>query len=81
MPIDDRTPSRIWDPGTINDIQEKRAWAAIVFGRFPTARGLPNLEDLTFVPAGLTRVPLEGYREQCDTSVTLGGRFAKNHCN
>jgi glutamate synthase domain-containing protein 2 len=77
MPIDDRTPSRIWDPGTINDIQEKARLGRYRIRAFSTARGLPNLEDLTFVPAGLTRVPLEGYREQCDTSVTLGGRFAK----
>ena len=26
----------------------------------------------------MSRYPLEGYREKCNTSVTLGTRFAKN---
>src|SRR5207248_11612091 len=33
--------------------------------------------DLTFVPCGLTRIPLEGYREQCSTKTILGTRHAE----
>ena len=77
MPIDETTPSRIWDPASIHDIQEKARLGRYRIRAFSTARQLPTLEDLTFLPAGLTRVPLEGYRETCDTNVTLGTRFAK----
>ena len=35
-----------------------------------------TFDDLTFIPAGLTRIPLEGYREQCSTRTVLGTRFA-----
>lgn len=76
MPIDDRTPSRIWDTGSIQDIQEKARLGRYRIRAFLTARQLPTLEDLTFIPAGFTRVPLEGYRETCSTEVTLGTRHA-----
>jgi len=33
---------------------------------------------LLFLGASMSRYPLEGYRETCNTSVTLGDRFAKN---
>ncbi|MCH9675745.1 MAG: FMN-binding glutamate synthase family protein [Gammaproteobacteria bacterium] len=39
-------------------------------------RPLPNFDDLAFLGASMSRYPLEGYRERCDTSVTLGARFA-----
>ena len=41
-------------------------------------RKLPHFDDLLFLGASMSRYPLEGYRERCDTSVTLGTRFAKN---
>src|ERR1700722_6283000 len=37
-----------------------------------------TFDDLTFLPCGLTRIPLEGYREKCSTKTVLGGRFAKH---
>ena len=40
-------------------------------------RRLPHFDDLLFLGASVSRYPLEGYREKCDTSVTLGTRFAK----
>lgn len=40
-------------------------------------RRLPHFDDLLFLGASMSRYPLEGYREKCDTSVTLGTRFAK----
>ncbi|MSP67379.1 MAG: FMN-binding glutamate synthase family protein [Alphaproteobacteria bacterium] len=43
---------------------------------FGTKRKLPTFDDLVFLGASLSRYPLEGYRERCDTSVTLGTRFA-----
>ncbi len=41
-------------------------------------RRVPGFDDLLFLGASMSRYPLEGYRERCDTSVTLGTRYAKN---
>ena len=40
-------------------------------------RKVPNFDDLLFLGASISRYPLEGYREKCETSVTLGTRYAK----
>ena len=40
-------------------------------------RKVPNFDDLVFLGASISRYPLEGYREKCDTSVVIGTRFAK----
>src|SRR5260370_1813650 len=47
---------------------EIRGWGA--------KRQLPTFDDLTFISASLTRYPLEGYRERCDTATVIGTRFA-----
>ncbi|NQW13133.1 MAG: FMN-binding glutamate synthase family protein [Rhodobacter sp.] len=39
-------------------------------------RRVPHFDDLLFLGASISRYPLEGYREKCDTRVTLGGRYA-----
>ncbi|MGB0506081.1 MAG: FMN-binding glutamate synthase family protein [Pikeienuella sp.] len=41
-------------------------------------RRVPNFDDLLFLGASVSRYPLEGYREKCDTSVLLGTRYATN---
>ncbi|MFN3612961.1 MAG: FMN-binding glutamate synthase family protein, partial [Rubrimonas sp.] len=40
-------------------------------------RRVPHFDDLLFLGASMSRYPLEGYREACNTSVVLGDRFAK----
>ena len=40
-------------------------------------RPVPHFDDLLFLGASVSRYPLEGYREKCETKVTLGTRFAK----
>ena len=40
-------------------------------------RRVPHFDDLLFLGASISRYPLEGYRERCNTAVTLGTRFAK----
>ncbi len=40
-------------------------------------RKVPNFDDLVFLGASISRYPLEGYRENCNTKVMLGTRFAK----
>lgn len=50
-------------------IYDIRGWGA--------KRRLPNFDDLVFLGASMSRYPLEGYRERCETDVVLGDRFAK----
>ena len=44
-------------------------------------RNLPNFDDLLFLGASISRYPLEGYRESCNTKVILGDRFSSNPLN
>ena len=39
-------------------------------------RKLPHFDDLLFLGASMSRYPLEGYRETCNTKVMLGTRYA-----
>ena len=39
-------------------------------------RAVPTFDDLVFLGASVSRYPLEGYRERCDTNVTIGARHA-----
>ena len=41
-------------------------------------RKLPSFDDLLFLGASISRYPLEGYREKCETNVRIGTRYAKN---
>jgi len=41
-------------------------------------RAVPHFDDLLFLGASVSRYPLEGYRETCDTSVILGTLYAQN---
>jgi len=41
-------------------------------------RKVPHFDVLLFLGASISRYPLEGYREKCDTKITLGTRYAKN---
>ena len=47
------------------------------FIKFDAKRKVPDFDDLVFLGASMSRYPLEGYRETCNTSVILGDRFAK----
>ncbi|MDI3327605.1 MAG: FMN-binding glutamate synthase family protein [Alicyclobacillaceae bacterium] len=69
--------SGLWRPEVIEDIQVKAALGRYRIRGFGTMRRVPSFEDLVFLPAGLTRVPLEGYRERCETRTVIGTRFAK----
>ena len=40
-------------------------------------RAVPSFDDLVFLTASLSRYPLEGYRERCETKTVLGTRYAK----
>jgi methylamine---glutamate N-methyltransferase subunit C len=76
-----RNPSRAsgtYTPAIIEDIQAKAELGRYRIRGFGTLRPRTwaTFDDLTFIPAGLTRIPLEGYREQCSTRTVLGARNA-----
>jgi glutamate synthase domain-containing protein 2 len=71
--------SPVWPPTVIDEIQLKAQLGRYHIQGFSMhRRGVPTLDDLTFVPCTLSRVPLEGYREKCETRTVLGSRFAEN---
>jgi glutamate synthase domain-containing protein 2 len=71
--------SGTYTPGVIEDIQVKAELGRYRIRGFGTLRPRTwaTFDDLTFVPCGLTRIPLEGYREACSTRTVLGTRFAE----
>lgn len=68
--------SALFDRGTIHEIQRKAREGIYDIRGFGAKRKVPHFDDLLFLGASVSRYPLEGYRERCDTDVTLGTRFA-----
>jgi glutamate synthase domain-containing protein 2 len=67
--------NQLWTPEVIAEIQAKADLGRYLIRGLGSFRRLPSLDDLTFLPCGLTRIPLEGYRERCETRTVLGTRF------
>jgi len=69
----DEGGSTRWTPDAIAEVH-----ALAQLGRYQVRgyntfnKQMPTFDDLTFVPATMTRLPLEGYRESCDTTTILG---------
>ncbi|MEQ8665423.1 MAG: FMN-binding glutamate synthase family protein [Rhodospirillales bacterium] len=79
----ERTPNTVprhsatFDQYTISEIRRAAATGIYDIRGGGSKRRLPHFDDLLFLGASISRYPLEGYRERCDTSVILGTRFAK----
>jgi glutamate synthase domain-containing protein 2 len=69
--------SATFDPHTLAEIRRAAATGIYDIRGGGAKRKVPHFDDLLFLGASMSRYPLEGYRERCDTSVTLGTRFAK----
>ena len=69
--------SATFDRHAISEIQRAAATGIYDIRGGGAKRKLPHFDDLLFLGASISRYPLEGYRERCDTNVTLGTRFAK----
>ncbi|MBD2260384.1 FMN-binding glutamate synthase family protein [Pseudanabaena sp. FACHB-2040] len=69
--------SSTFNPQVIAAIQERAELGRYMIRGFGAFRNVPRLDDLVFLTASMTRLPLEGYREKCDTRTVLGTRFAK----
>jgi glutamate synthase domain-containing protein 2 len=70
----DEGGSTRWTPEAISEVHALAQLGRYQVRGFNTFnKRMPTFDDLTFVPATLTRLPLEGYRESCDTTTVLGG--------
>ncbi|MDA0983811.1 MAG: FMN-binding glutamate synthase family protein [Proteobacteria bacterium] len=66
-----------YDRRTIDYIHNAAAHGLYEIRGLGAKRKLPHFDDLLFLAASLSRYPLEGYRERCDTKTVLGTRYAK----
>jgi glutamate synthase domain-containing protein 2 len=69
--------SYTFDRSTIHEIRRAANTGLYRIRGWGAKRRLPTFDDLVFLGASVSRYPLEGYREACDTSVVLGTRYAK----
>ncbi len=60
----------------MEDIHEKAQLGRYRIRGFSTFQKVTHFDDLTFLSTGLTRFPLEGYRESCNTRTVIGARHA-----
>ena len=70
--------SQIWAPWIMEDIHEKAELGRYRIRGFSTFQKVTHFDDLTFLSTGLTRFPLEGYKERCNTQTVIGARYAEN---
>jgi methylamine---glutamate N-methyltransferase subunit C len=69
--------SATFDPHSVAEIRRAAATGIYDIRGGGAKRKVPHFDDLLFLGASMSRYPLEGYRERCDTNVVLGSRFAK----
>ena len=74
-------PSHTFDTYTNSEIRRAAETGIYDIRGGGSKRNLPNFDDLLFLGASISRYPLEGYRESCNTKVTLGDRFSSNPLN
>ncbi|MCH2519992.1 MAG: FMN-binding glutamate synthase family protein [Dehalococcoidia bacterium] len=70
--------SQLWSPWVIEDIHAKSELGRYRIRGFSTFQKVTHFDDLTFLSTGLTRFPLEGYKERCNTRTVIGARYAEN---
>ncbi|MBM4422288.1 MAG: FMN-binding glutamate synthase family protein [Chloroflexi bacterium] len=66
-----------WSSSTVRDIQEKARTGKHLVRGCGTTRKLPTFDDLVLLSAGLSRMPVDTYREDAVTRTVLGARYAK----
>ena len=70
--------SQIWPPWVLDDIHAKAELGRYRIRGFSTFQKVTHFDDLTFLSTGLTRFPLEGYKERCNTQTVIGSIRAAN---
>ena len=74
LPVTGHVPSHSFPPDVIGQIHEMAELGRYEIRGWGAKRQLPTFDDLVFLTASLSRYPLEGYRERCDTDD--GARYA-----
>ena len=69
--------SATFDRNSIAEIQRAAREGLYAIRGFGAKRRVPHFDDLLLLGASVSRYPLEGYRERCDTDVRIGTRFAR----
>ena len=69
--------SQLWSSSVIEDIQAKAELGRYRIRGFSTFQKVPHFDDLVFLSTGLSRFPLEGYKEKCNMETVIGTRYAK----
>ena len=72
----DISGSATYPPKVIKEIHRAASEGIYSIRGAGAKRRVPHFDDLVFLGASMSRYPLEGYRERCDTNVTIGARFA-----
>ena len=70
--------SQLWPPWVLEDIHAKAELGRYRIRGFSTFQKVTHFDDLTFLSTGLTRFPLEGYKERCNTQTVIGAMRAAN---
>jgi glutamate synthase domain-containing protein 2 len=75
MTDDSAIPSnQSFPPDVIARVHEMAATGQYPIRGLGARRKLPTFDDLVFLTASVSRYPLEGYRERCETKTVLGAR-------
>lgn len=69
--------SQTYDAETIKDIREKAKLGRYLIRGYGMSRKVPSWDDLVFLPAQLSRLAIDSYREPVDSTTVLGTRFAE----
>jgi len=64
--------SATFNRGVISEIHRAAETGVYDIRGFGAKRSMPHFDDLLFLGASMSRYPLEGYREKCETDVVLG---------
>ena len=70
--------SQIFPPWVMDDIHAKADLGRYRIRGFSTFQKVTHFDDLTFLSTGLTRFPLEGYKEKCETRTVIGALNAED---
>ena len=70
--------SQIWPPWVLEDYSRQGSAWPLPDPGFSTFQKVTHFDDLTFLSTGLTRFPLEGYKERCNTQTVIGSLNAEN---
>ncbi len=70
--------SSTWSKEVIKDIRTKARLGRYNLRGYGTNRKLPSFDDLVFLPAQLSRLAIDTYREPISSKTVLGTRFCDN---